>query len=84
MMVLEAAFVACFARRDRTPVMTVVVYWALIGILLVIAVYRWRLGLGADYVWMIELADTMAGILGVIGVHMLFALEWVRSAAENR
>ena len=36
MMVLEAAFVACFARRDRTPVMTVVVYWALIGILLVI------------------------------------------------
>ena len=83
LMVLEAAFVALFARRDRTPVMTVIVYWALIGIPLVIAVYRWRLGLGVDFVWMIGLADTMAGILGAIAVHMLSTMERVRSAAEK-
>lgn len=81
-MVLEGIWVGYFARRDRTPVATVVVYWPLIGIPLVLALYRWHLHLSLEFVWMIALADVLAGILGAIIVHLFSTIPGLRRYAQ--
>jgi signal transduction histidine kinase/CheY-like chemotaxis protein len=73
---LEAAFVGWRARSNRTPVGSVLLYWTVPGVPLLVAIYRWHLSLSSDFVWMIGLADVLSGLLGAVGVHIFTSLAW--------
>ena len=80
---LEAVCVGYFSRRGRSPVVGILLYWPLIGLPFVILVYGWNLRLSLEFVWMIALADFLAGLLGAIVVHLLSTAQRLRFYAER-